>query len=223
MLPTGRAWGGRRRRRLVGRGAATVPHLPAGQESVPSFRRPGRAAAVALIVVLAGWLTGCNDASPQPSGPGATDDVAIPQLDGSSRPPWPAPKNVAARVAAAGLDLGPMGTAEHYHPTLQILIGGQPVPVAAGIGVDPQTGAMSALHTHEGDGTIHIEADRAGEVFTLGQLFTQWGVKLTATQIGGVRVPAGQRVTVTNNGAPVGGDPGQLRLQPDQRIVVRVP
>jgi hypothetical protein len=46
----------------------------------------------------------------------------------------------------------------------------------ANIGVEPITGAMSALHTHETDGTIHIEADTKGELFTQGQLFTQWGV-----------------------------------------------
>jgi hypothetical protein len=81
---------------------------------------------------------------------------------------------------------------------------------------------MSALHTHELDGTIHIEADRAGEVFTLGQLFIQWGVKLTATQIGGVQATNGQRVTVTSNGSPVAGDPMNLRLEPEQKIVLQL-
>lgn len=52
-----------------------------------------------------------------------------------------------------------MGTADHYHPHLRIIINGNEVPVPANIGVDPATGAMSALHTHETDGTIHIEAD----------------------------------------------------------------
>ena len=129
---------------------------------------------------------------------------------------------MAARVAAAGLDLGPMGMAEHYHPQLRIIINGTEVPVPGNIGVDPATGAMSALHTHEPDGTIHIEADTAGEVFTLGQLFTQWGVKLTSTQVGGVRTKNGQKVTLTSNGAPVTGDPADLRLQPEQKIVLEL-
>lgn len=111
-----------------------------------------------------------------------------------------------------------MGTAEHYHPHLQVIINSREVGVPANIGVDPTTGAMSALHTHEPDGTIHIEADRAGEVFTLGQLFVQWGVKRTATQIGGVRAENGQQVTLTSNGTAVTGDPAQLRLEPDQQI-----
>lgn len=137
-------------------------------------------------------------------------------------PPWPAPTDVPARAARAGLDLGPMGMAEHYHPQLQIIINGEEVPVAPGIGVDPNTGAMSAVHTHEGDGTIHIEAGKAGEAFTLGQVFTQWGVTLTNAQIGGVRAKAGQKVTVTSNGAPVTGDPMKLRLAPKQKIVVQL-
>ena len=139
-------------------------------------------------------------------------------------PPWPAPtEDVPDRVAVAGLDLGPMGTAEHYHPNLQVIVDGEQVQVPANIGVDPATGAMSALHTHETDGTIHIEADTVGEVFTLGQLFTQWGVKLTATQIGGATAKTGDRVSVTSDGEPVSGDPGDLRLEPDQKILLRLP
>ena len=49
---------------------------------------------------------------------------------------------------------------------------GEDVPVPPNIGVDVTTGAMSALHTYEGDGTLRIEADTKGEVFTRGQLFT---------------------------------------------------
>ncbi len=138
-------------------------------------------------------------------------------------PPWPAPTDVAARVASAGLDLGPMGMADHYHPHLQIILDGSEVQVPANIGVDPATGAMSALHTHEPDGTIHIEADRAGEVFTLGQLFIQWGVKLTTTQIGGVQARERQKVTLTSNGTPVAGDPMNLRLEPEQKVVLQLP
>ncbi len=138
-------------------------------------------------------------------------------------PLWPAPTDVPTRVAAAGLDLGPMGMAEHYHPQLRIILNGKDIQVPANIGVDPTTGAMSALHTHEPDGTIHIEADTAGEVFTLGQLFTEWGVTLTSTQIGDVEVVKGQEVTLTNNGRLVTGKPGNLRLQPDQQIVLHLP
>ena len=82
------------------------------------------------------------------------------------------------------------------------------------------TGAMSALHTHEGDGTLHIEADSVGEAFTFGQFFTQWGVALTRQQIGGARAKPGEQVQLTSNGAKVTGDPADLRLEPNQQIVL---
>ena len=113
-------------------------------------------------------------------------------------PPWPAPADdVPALVERAGLELGPMGTAEHYHPVVRIIIDGEQVSVPPNIGVDPGTGAMSAVHTHEGDGTIHVEADTVGEVFTLGQLFTQWNVSLGKDHIGGVKGENPVGVTVT--------------------------
>ncbi|GAA4363095.1 hypothetical protein [Nocardioides caricicola] len=181
----------------------------------------------ALAFTAALTLTACGSADSPGGGAAQPDPTPLSQgaavqdgLDGTSMPPWPAPTDVPARVAAARLDLGPMGTAEHYHPQLSIVIGGTEVPVAANIGVDPSTGAMSALHTHDGDGTIHIEADTQGEVFTLGQLFTQWGVRLTRHQIGGVRAEPGQLVELTSNGSKVTGDPMDLRLEPDQQIVL---
>jgi len=188
---------------------------------------PAQLAAAAISAILTLTAAGCGtgpaatDATSESSSSSSTSVVVVP--DGTSLPPWPAPRDVRARVVAAGLELGPMGTAEHYHPTLAITIDGQPVPVPPNIGVEPDTGAMSAVHTHEGDGTIHIEAHTVGEKFTLGQLFIQWGVALTPTQIGGVKANAGEEVRVTSNGAPVPGDPGELVLEPDQRIELTVP
>ena len=183
---------------------------------------------VVLVLTAIVGLSGCaNDT--ERTDPGKDRTIATPTSDGTpspddvAMPPWPAPTDVAARVSAAGLDLGPMGMAEHYHPKLRIIIDGSEVPIPPNVGVDPTTGAMSALHTHEGDGTIHIEADTVGEKFTLGQLFTQWGVALTPTQIGGVKANAGEEVRVTSNGAPVTGDPGDLELEPEQEIELTLP
>lgn len=178
-----------------------------------------------FCLALVSLLAGCGDDSTANDGTasrvGRSSPVAA-GLDGTSPPPWPAPTDVPERVAAAGLDLGPMGMAEHYHPQLEVIINGDEVRVPANIGVDPATGAMSALHTHTTDGQIHVEADVAGEVFTLGQLFTEWGVKLGSDQIGGERAKAGDAVTVTSNGEPYTGDPAELRLEPNQQIVVQL-
>lgn len=175
-----------------------------------------------LGVAVALTAAGCGNDAPEPTAIAHSTEGA-PELDTTSAPPWSAPTDdVGARVADAGLSLGPMGTAEHYHPRLRILIDGTEVPVAPNIGVDPTTGAMSAVHTHEGDGIIHIEADAAGEEFTLGQLFIEWGVKLTPTQVGGVKAQQGQELMLTSNGEPVSGDPMDLRLEPEQQIVLEL-
>ena len=192
----------------------------------PTPAQLAAAAAAALTLSVAGCATdptatdATSSSSSSSSGSSASNDV---EPDDTSLPPWPAPADAPARVAAAGLDLGPMGTAEHYHPTLAITIEGQQIPVPPNIGVDPNTGAMSAVHTHEGDGTIHIEADTVGEKFTLGQLFTQWGVALTPTRIGGIAAEAGEKVNVTSNGTPVTGNPADLQLEPDQQIELTLP
>jgi len=137
-------------------------------------------------------------------------------------PLWPAPTDVAARVQAAGLDLGPMGTGEHYHPTLRIVIDGTSVPIAENIGVDPETGAMSALHTHSSDGVVHVEAAEVGQTFTLGQLFTEWGLALSKTEIGDLRADSDSKVTVTVDGETYPGNPSGIVLAPEQVITLEL-
>jgi len=133
-------------------------------------------------------------------------------------PVWPLPTDVAAKAEAAGLGFGPMGMAEHYHPKLQILVNGEQILIPANIGVDPSTGSMSAVHTHTPDGVIHIEAAKTGQKFTLGQLFIQWDVPLSSTQVGDLRPSGGVAVTV--NGRSYAGDPASLRLEPEQAITL---
>lgn len=192
------------------------------QKAFPVRTRLSLAAPTLLAALTACANSGATDGARAESQP--TSNGSVRPDAASTAPVWPAPTDdVPGLVAAAGLGLGPMGTAEHYHPQLRVIIDGEQVEVPANIGVDPATGAMSAVHTHENDGTIHIEAHTVGDVFILGQLFTQWGVELTATRIGDVRAEAGSHVGLTSNGEPVAGDPGDLRLAPDQLIVLRLP
>ncbi len=87
----------------------------------------------------------------------------------------------AQRIKSAGLDiLTAEGTAEHYHAHLDVLVDGKAVPVPAEIGfsfgADGQPNGISALHTHDTTGVIHIEAPTAGLKYTLGQVLSEWGV-----------------------------------------------
>ncbi|MBB6404670.1 hypothetical protein [Arthrobacter sp. AZCC_0090] len=91
------------------------------------------------------------------------------------------PATGAQRIKAAGLDiLTAEGTAEHYHAHLDVLVDGKPVTVPAEIGfsfgADGQPNGISALHTHDTSGILHIEAPTAGLKYTLGQVLTEWGV-----------------------------------------------
>jgi hypothetical protein len=97
--------------------------------------------------------------------------------------PWPNPDNVAARIDAAGL---PSSSTEsltvHYHSHVDIFVNGKSEPVASSIGREDQS-LFSPLHTHATSGLIHIEAPEDQD-FTVGMLFTEWGVRLTNDCIG---------------------------------------
>jgi hypothetical protein len=176
---------------------------------------------VAAVLLLGGGLAllllpGGDDTTST-----ASDDLAaVSGLGAQQVPPWPAPTDTTARAKLAGLALGAMGTAEHYHVHLDVLANGQSVPVPVNIGVDGASGAMSYVHTHEAGGLVHIEAGRAGQPFTLGQLFTQWDVRLSTTQIGGLKTDADNTLTAYVDGKKVSGDPAQLRLAAHQQIAV---
>jgi hypothetical protein len=88
-------------------------------------------------------------------------------------------------VAAAGLSGGATSESPfvHYHAHLDILVDGHSEPVASSIGRANGV-VFSPLHTHASSGMIHIEAPR-DQKFTLGMLFTEWGVRLTGACVGG--------------------------------------
>lgn len=171
---------------------------------------------VALVAAAALWgARGSDEAAPTTNALGKASG-----LGAELPPPWAAPVDVPDRAKAAALSLGPMGTAEHYHVHLDVIVDGKPVPVAANIGVDPSTGMMSGLHTHTPDGIVHIEAGRSGQPFTLGQLFTEWNVRLTSTQVGALKATGNDTLTAYVNGRKVAGNPASIRLAPRQQITL---
>jgi hypothetical protein len=77
------------------------------------------------------------------------------------------------------------GNAVHLHPKLTIIIDGEQVPIPDDIGsrtgkiVDTHLSGMrmSPTHTHESDGTIHVENNNPTikpETLTLGYFFFVW-------------------------------------------------
>ena len=84
------------------------------------------------------------------------------------------------------------------------------------IGIDTQARVISPLHTHDASGVVHIENSVPAD-FTLGQFFTEWGVRLTSECIGGYCQPAVPwRVVV--NGQDWPGDPNTVVLHARDEI-----
>ncbi|MEV7970896.1 hypothetical protein AB0O34_33625 [Sphaerisporangium sp. NPDC088356] len=178
-------------------------------ESPVRGRRRGTAAVIgsAVAVLALGGL-----------GYGLLAD-RTPPPDGGP-PPWDAPSDPKPLVLAAGLKFGPMGMAEHYHSHLDVYVDGKPVSVAADIGIDPGSEEMAAVHTHDTRGVIHIETDVKGQTYTLGQIFTEWGVTLNATQIGTLKAGNGKTLTTYVNGQKLDGDPAAIVLKPHLQIAL---
>ncbi|GAB3567458.1 hypothetical protein GCM10027405_27820 [Arthrobacter alkaliphilus] len=134
--------------------------------------------AVALTVsaLLAG-VTACGTSAQTAPAP-----VPSPSPSATTAAAWGLdPAGGAQRIKAAGLDiLTAEGTAEHYHAHLDVLVDGKAVTVPAEIGfsfgADGRPNGISALHTHDTTGILHIEAPTAGQKYTLGQVLKEWGV-----------------------------------------------
>ena len=82
----------------------------------------------------------------------------------------------------------------HWHPNLKIVINGEGQPIPTGIGINIGKNMdyeisgmrMSPTHTHESDGTIHLENNRPWqkpETLTLGYFFSVWDKKFSSSCI----------------------------------------
>jgi len=126
-------------------------------------------------------LAACSTATPGP-GAAASTPAASPSATQTPASGWELDAQRGAdRIKAAGLPILDMeGAAEHFHAHLDVFEDGKRVAVPADIGFSftpgGQPNGISALHTHDDSGIIHIEAPVAGDTYTLGQLLTEWGV-----------------------------------------------
>jgi hypothetical protein len=118
----------------------------------------------------------------------------------------------------------------HIHAHLTVFVAGAPRQVPFGIGIpnsQVQNTAQGSfvnggsclywLHTHAGDGIIHIESP-VQRTFTLGDLFDIWGQPLGARQVG----PATGSVTAIYNGKLYNGNPRDIPLNAHAQIQLDV-
>jgi hypothetical protein len=132
--------------------------------------------------------------------------------------PWAklAGKPLAKRLSALHLHaLGQEGQAEHIHAHLDLYVKGRRIQVPADIGIDVRQQFITELHTHDTTGVIHIESPVV-TTFSLGQLFGEWGVKLTSRCVG----PYCGAVHWWVNGKAKHGDPAAHVLRAHEEIVV---
>jgi hypothetical protein len=97
------------------------------------------------------------------------------------------------------------------------------VTVPANIGITVNSSGeptgISALHTHDPSGIIHVESPEKRD-FTLGQFFTEWGVPLTATQLGQLPVDATHPLRLVVNGQDASGNPADHVLQAHEQLTL---
>lgn len=140
----------------------------------------------------------------------------VPDLQAGPAPWNSGSATLTDRLAPAGLHALTMeGAAVHIHQHLDLFVNGKKLVVPALIGIDPIDNFVTEIHTHDASGVVHVESPTRSS-FTLGQLFCEWGVKLTATCLGRYREPISWWV----DGKKMSGNPAQLVLEPHQEIVI---
>lgn len=169
-------------------------------------RRPLIAVALAAALGVAGVVALISGTENTPS-PAASDFAPV--YDGLEE------RRRAAGVSTMGEPADPKA---HLHPNLTLYAEGEQIQIPVNIGIDPARPGdqMVSLHTHETDGTIHVEGMADA---TLGQFFEIWGVPFSRTVLGPLE--ANDEMTVR---MWVDGEPSEvfayLKLADRQKIVV---
>jgi hypothetical protein len=164
---------------------------------------------VLTLVVAAG----CASSNDKPTGL----TISGPGLQ-TAKPPWH-PEYVHLRERIRQLGLPPVGKETfHIHAMLHIYVEGLLVPLPADIGIVKAKRLETSLHTHDGSGIIHMEADHRFN-FTLGDFFAVWGVKLGPAQVGGLTGAGGDHLHFYLNGKPL-ANPAAHVLHREDSIVI---
>ena len=132
----------------------------------------------------------------------------------------PVYEDLDERRQAAGVStMGEPADADaHLHPKLALYANGERIQIPVNIGIDPAKpgNQMASLHTHETDGTIHVEG--MSDV-TLGQFFEIWGVPFSANELGPYKADGDTVLRMWVDGKP-SREFGQLKLADGQETVI---
>jgi len=184
-------------------------------------------------------LAGCGG-----GGVDAPEDVQAAPTPASGAAPWPAPGDPLGLTRKAGLEPETHEFLDyHVHAHLDVFVNGEPVVVPAGLGIaiddpavqhdvvdgtdnyggiDPPCAVpcISPLHTHDVTGVVHTET-KDPTPNTLGQFFTEWGVALDQSCVGGYCEPEAS-VLVYVDGRAYEDDPAAIELTDGKEIAIVV-
>jgi hypothetical protein len=206
------------------------------------IHRVGVVALTAVGLLAAGCGGGGKSSASQ-----TTSTIPAAPKPAKGAAPWPRPDDAMALAADAGVPVGvyeygvPGHPGKHIHAHLDVFVNGKPTPVPAGIGIDisvpgvqhgtapdgtPTYGGIrlcsrpciAALHTHDDSGVLHIESQKP-RPYTLGEVFTEWNVRLDKKCVGGYCRPRAH-IAVYENGKPYTADPAALVLKNLHEIAI---
>jgi hypothetical protein len=181
-------------------------------------------AAAALVLAACGGGSSDTSSTPGATTPLPASTASVPATStaapatSSITPPVLAPQGPSAPTGSPvdGIECAERELfAQHIHPGLAIVIGGERVTVPANIGILIDQQCLYWLHTHGDLGVIHIESPNQN-VFTLGQFFAVWGYPLGPDNLAGVKV----KVHAWVAGKPFTGDPATIPLHDLETIVL---
>src|SRR3954464_13100873 len=195
---------------------------------------------VSSSLVLA--VAGCGKDENGGTGESRTQAPAAEQGPASSaadaRVLSPAPQDPLERTVAAGLQPERKEfLIHHVHAHLDVFVDGKPIAIPAGIGInidDPEVKkfedpvgyggikrcrrpCISPLHTHDGTGVLHTES-ATPKPNTLGQFFTEWGVRLSNSCVGEYCSP--EPIAFYVDGKPYMQDPRAIELTDRNEIAI---
>jgi hypothetical protein len=200
-----------------------------------------RVRAITTVLLLVA-LAACGSSSRH--GTSASPTITAPAPSVSDPTPYPAPADPMVLAAKAGLVPEDAEQLKyHVHSHLDVFVDGTHITVPAGLGIDitnpgvhtfDQGGVksyggitvpcanpcISPLHTHDITGVLHTESATHKDN-TLGQLFVEWNVRLTATCFGTDCAPS-KPVSFYVDGAKFTGDPTTIELSNLREIAIVV-
>jgi len=206
-----------------------------------TFTAPLAIAVAFGVLAAAGCGDDANGGADESRGQARQAEPVTASSDADASVLWPAPPDPLERTLAARLQPERKEFLIHHaHAHLDVFVDGKPIVVPAGIGInidDPEVqrfedpdGAVayggitrcrkpciSPLHTHDGTGIIHTES-KSPKPNTLGQFFTEWGVRLGESCLGDRCSPDGVASYV--NGKPYRQDPRAIELTERKEIAI---